>query len=352
LGGAYARLEPISSLFSSAQDQNLEFFLNTLWQTDSFEVNKVVGEINTFLQGFNTPQEIVELFNFEGKLLKAIKKQFLSEEDLKNPFYIFETVNFAKGYAGAQLSESFDEDKSSFLYHVWESDNNIELNFAVNVLDEYTAASTRSRNYEFGYDSSQEIPFGCLVSSSSDLAQLSCPVPTPEQIRAIEVLINNNIYAGKLDLSIDEQSRGCVHGNYLGGHLGSGKNTQSSFYMTQVSGSPYDYLVVGRDGSSKFYDGRTPGTRNLWEAKHKYGFIFSKKSDWSDLIAEMDREAVFSVRLARNCLFNLTYAFSNKAVGEFFDKRWRSYNKQYNVSIFPRDVQWISYTGPNNIPVK
>jgi hypothetical protein len=52
-------------------------------------------------------------------------------------------------------------------------------------------------------------------------------------------------------------------------------------------------------------------------------------------------------------MFTLTIAFSDKSVAQFFQTRWRAFNKQFPATpIFPRDVQWIPYTGPKDIPIR
>jgi hypothetical protein len=75
--------------------------------------------------------------------------------------------------------------------------------------------------------------------------------------------------------SCDDPKRRCQAGD-IGFHLGGGLGGQ---YATHATGSPSDYLVFSNSGASAFFDGKTPGTRIVWEAKLGQGYLnYDKKT--------------------------------------------------------------------------
>lgn len=67
----------------------------------------------------------------------------------------------------------------------------------------------------------------------------------------------------------DDQGRRC-----FAGHVPrAGGNAETNAYATQVTGSLSDYFGMNRQAIAIQYDGLTPGTRSVWEAKFGYAHI-------------------------------------------------------------------------------
>jgi RHS repeat-associated protein len=91
-------------------------------------------------------------------------------------------------------------------------------------------------------------------------------------------------------------------------------------YATQVSGTPWDYLVIDSKANTITFDGLTKGTRNVWESKYGYtGLVDHKINDRSNFqrIAKWKEQSYEQQKVANNCSYNLTWAFSDPQVYEF-----------------------------------
>ncbi|MBW4620627.1 MAG: hypothetical protein KME17_14895 [Cyanosarcina radialis HA8281-LM2] len=82
------------------------------------------------------------------------------------------------------------------------------------------------------------------------------------------------------------------------------------------------------NGLGYIFDGLTPGTRDLWEAKHDYGIVLYQGSDRKILqqkngaIFKVDSALAIEAEIAARCSYGFTAAFSKKGVADFFRARW------------------------------
>ncbi len=121
-------------------------------------------------------------------------------------------------------------------------------------------------------------------------------------------------------------------------HLGyDPTNPTPSAYATQVSGSPHDFFVMLPDGRHKFFDGLTPGTRQLWEAKYGYRGVAQNPEQFGNVISNILYQALDQVAISSGCRYGLTWAFSDPLASYFFKTAFQG-NPAY-----PQDVRYIPY---------
>ncbi len=153
------------------------------------------------------------------------------------------------------------------------------------------------------------------------------PVLTPEQKTALLEHPNFERYARN---ATKEDDTGCIAAP-VSGHIGTTQDAPAARYATQVSGSPDDYFVMTRNGVGTTFDGLTPSTRNVWEAKHDYyNFFFSNNPQYTDQaraekLIEWDGQKNTQMQVASNCEYNLTWAFSDISVAELAQDRWTQF---------------------------
>lgn len=128
------------------------------------------------------------------------------------------------------------------------------------------------------------------------------------------------------------------------GHLGNAPDEDPYKYATQVSGSPDDYFVLSFSGVGVVFDGLTPGTRHVWEAKHGYFSLinpnsFLTQNQKDSIINDMLYQALDQNKVANECQYQLTWAFSNESVANYIGGNWEG-NPAY-----PQDVRYIPYSG-------
>jgi RHS repeat-associated protein len=122
--------------------------------------------------------------------------------------------------------------------------------------------------------------------------------------------------------------------------------SRSSQYEQFVSGSQYEFAVVDlKTGEAQLYDGITPGTKNVWEAKAyleqqalELRSIYRRGSVNTSLLSDkemkqflkvprIEEQANRSMRVADKCGFNLKYASNSKVFKNFV---------QQDLTGFPR----------------
>ncbi|NJL00458.1 MAG: RHS repeat-associated core domain-containing protein [Spirulinaceae cyanobacterium SM2_1_0] len=98
------------------------------------------------------------------------------------------------------------------------------------------------------------------------------------------------------------------------------------YYATQVSGSNYDHLVVTPTANVTSYDGRTPGTQNVWEAKRLKestgDFYLRVPSVFSGQLSEFQRERANGLPVASECSYNYRWAVSHQGVTDELNRQW------------------------------
>jgi hypothetical protein len=141
----------------------------------------------------------------------------------------------------------------------------------------------------------------------------------------------------------DDERHSCIYAE-VPWHI-VGQWTLAAEYATQVSGSTGDFLLITPEGRRGILDGRTPGTRHLWEAKlgyAKYVESYGVKLNSTNVIIEIDLQALEENFVTKRCMYDLTYAFSNPIVANFFQQRWRKLSA-FEQSPFPQDIRWIKF---------
>lgn len=149
---------------------------------------------------------------------------------------------------------------------------------------------------------------------------------TPAQQKTLLERKNYEQYVRLYTPQQDDET-GCIAA-HLPIHLGSGQDEPGALYATQVSGSPVDYFVLSNSGHGIAYDGLTPNTRNVWEAKNGYySFFFGYLPDVTDIhraerLVEWDIDKNEGLIIASECGYNLTWAFSDWDVAKLAEERW------------------------------
>lgn len=116
-------------------------------------------------------------------------------------------------------------------------------------------------------------------------------------------------------------------------------------FATQISNTTTDFLVTTPEGRSISFDGLTPGTRHLWEAKTRHQSVFigsdhpfgSKRS--RNIIHTMIYQALTQNEIAQRCDFHLTWAFNDANIANLVQDTWRG------DPNFPQDVRYIYQPG-------
>jgi RHS repeat-associated protein len=138
--------------------------------------------------------------------------------------------------------------------------------------------------------------------------------------------------------SCDSKQRPCLAGD-IPGHLGSATYPASGLYATYVSNSLNDYLVFSRTGASASFDGNTPGTRNVWEAKLGQWYLnYDEKTIRAitprgqspednlrkkrNIEREVEEEITREGKVARQCKYIFKIACSNVDAYHWYKKKF------------------------------
>jgi hypothetical protein len=134
-------------------------------------------------------------------------------------------------------------------------------------------------------------------------------------------------------------------------------NSRSNVYARFVSGSPYEFALVDTTsplGERQLYDGITPGTNRLWEAKstldNQVGdvrFLYNTgKTNFDSLnktgqrrynkIIDDTQQARRSLNLALKCGFTFKYAVNSKEYQRFLNFEIEEFPRQIKVLHIPR----------------
>jgi len=93
-------------------------------------------------------------------------------------------------------------------------------------------------------------------------------------------------------------------------------------YATQVSGSEKDFFVIAPNAVAATFDGRTPGTRNVWESKYGYEMMNQVSFLRDRQLLEFEKERDRQIIVAGMCMYNLQWAFSNEKIAEIVRDKW------------------------------
>lgn len=153
------------------------------------------------------------------------------------------------------------------------------------------------------------------------------PVLTPEQKTALREQPNFGRYARN---ATKDDNTGCIAAP-VSGHLGTAQDAPAARYATQVSSSPDDYFVMTPNGVGTAFDGLTPNTRNVWEAKYGYySFFFEYNPRITDAarseqLIKWDGQKNTQIEVSSECGYNLTWAFSDLDVADLARDRWTNF---------------------------
>jgi len=95
-------------------------------------------------------------------------------------------------------------------------------------------------------------------------------------------------------------------------------------YATQVTGSRMDFFVVTPNAVPITFDGLTPGTRDVWEAKYGYAHIPSNSFLTSRDLPNFERERNAQLEVANECGYNLQWAFSEESPAIHIRNQWNN----------------------------
>ncbi|GAA6619272.1 hypothetical protein [Scytonema sp. NUACC26] len=81
-------------------------------------------------------------------------------------------------------------------------------------------------------------------------------------------------------------------------------------------------IKIAPDGVAATFDGRTPGTRNVWEAKYGYEIMLTVPFLAEANLTTFEGERARQLRVASECRYNLQWAFSNEGLANLVRDRW------------------------------
>jgi len=105
----------------------------------------------------------------------------------------------------------------------------------------------------------------------------------------------------------------------------------SAAYANQVTRSSFDFLVLGKM-EAKAFDGKTPNTRDIWEAKCGYELYTRNDLPFIErriVVWDLDKDK--GLRLAGECQFNLAWALSNHTLANRIRQRWNNVPPVYHI---------------------
>ena len=164
-----------------------------------------------------------------------------------------------------------------------------------------------------------------LISLGGDSRQSVIASMNPKQ----RTKMTNAAYAPYLaDLKRDTNNRQCFFAEVP--HRGG--NPRANAYAEYVTGSKTDFFVLSPTGAAYTYDGRTPGTNQVWETKltqDYWAFRVRKPQDRERLLTqEIDRWNVDSrlpgLEVAAECKYLFTWAVSDQDLAKLLRNRWGS----------------------------
>jgi RHS repeat-associated protein len=184
------------------------------------------------------------------------------------------------------------------------------------------------------------------------------PIPrnnpdVPDPNTCIKFKDSERKLADKVELSGNEtKNKKCKYA-YI---LRSDYDTRASVYSIYVSKSVYEFAVISKKtGEIQLYDGITPGTTNVWEAKStadsEVGALRSiyqrgktnqdslsdkERGRYKSLTERTPKQLKRSARLAKECGFNFQYASRSQQYKEFLENEVTEYPKNIvNIQHIP-----------------
>jgi hypothetical protein len=170
---------------------------------------------------------------------------------------------------------------------------------------------------------------------------------TPGQRAELSRLPRNKAFVSYLRKDRDS----CVSGEipHQGGRLdpfniliqgsSASDSRRANKYAEYVTGSTSDYYILAPDGLGITYDGRTPGTRTVWEVKAPRVKVrsdengtwlhnaISNPSSWVgkkalNALAALTAQRQLQKEVAEKCLFTYKYATASKGMADFLNAYW------------------------------
>lgn len=137
-----------------------------------------------------------------------------------------------------------------------------------------------------------------------------------------------------------EDKRGCIIGDVprVGRDPAEAETWQAQNmvladdYAKQVTGSDFDFYAMTPDGIGRAFDGRTPGTRIIWEVKStrmdsNSHYLYSAFNTPPNLEAQrrldlMTQQRDDQIRIAQRCDFEYRYAVASKGLAALLNDQW------------------------------
>jgi hypothetical protein len=131
LGGAYARLEP-TSFTVGAEEQDLKFFLNTLYQTQNMQ--KGTDEMMTFFKAFEGSSEQLSALKFSRNTLSSLSLIPELQDELKEAEYLAETFALIPSDVDAYLNSNLENLQGTDLLLTWNAKSNLDLKYVADLM--------------------------------------------------------------------------------------------------------------------------------------------------------------------------------------------------------------------------
>ncbi|NEQ99519.1 MAG: RHS repeat-associated core domain-containing protein, partial [Cyanothece sp. SIO2G6] len=109
------------------------------------------------------------------------------------------------------------------------------------------------------------------------------------------------------------------------------RSTPDAIYEQHVTNSPNQFLGISRNATAIMFDGKEPGTRNVWEAKYGYAHIPD-----NDFLTTMDMVTFVDERLrgqivSNDCGYNYQWAFSEVSPYNYVNALWNGSPPAYHI---------------------
>jgi RHS repeat-associated protein len=111
-------------------------------------------------------------------------------------------------------------------------------------------------------------------------------------------------------------------------------------YATYVTRSRFDFFVMTPLAIASTFDGRVPGTNQLWETKYGSDFFFNLNSRAQDsifrsMLSRFDAERIPGLNASRNCGYSYTWAFSSSDLRNRVASVWNGVPPTVHIPFSP-----------------
>jgi hypothetical protein len=120
---------------------------------------------------------------------------------------------------------------------------------------------------------------------------------------------------------------------------------RANAYAQHITGSDFDFYALTPGGVGRQFDGRTPGTRTIWEVKaprvdEAGNFLYSTlgsspNSRALKALQRLEQQKNDQSRIAKECNFEYRYAVASRGLAKFLNDRWRTPTFAVQYSSYP-----------------